>query len=100
MEKRISSRTGWSRSAPDYDGTGTGPSQQLGQKGHAVAVVSSCLSITLDYQAFHGPGDHRLLGCVKCTRVLWTDMRNRSSDSQTSFILRMATDTSNTNSKG
>ena len=27
-------------------------------------------------------------------------MRNRSPDSQTSFILRMATDTSNTNSKG
>ena len=57
MEKRISSRTGWSRSAPDYDGTGTGTSHQLGQKGHAVALVSSFLSITLHYRAFHGPGE-------------------------------------------
>ena len=43
------SRTGCSRSTPDYDWTGTGLSQQLGQKGHVVVVV--CLSITLHHHA-------------------------------------------------
>ena len=58
----MNSRTGWSRSTPDYDGTGTGVSEHLGQKGHVVAlVVTSSLSITLHHQTFHGPGDHRLV---------------------------------------
>ena len=77
---------------PDDDGTGSGLSQQLGQKGHLVAVCS--LAITFHHQTVPGPGDHRLLGRVKCTCVPCADMQNWFSNSQTSFALGRATDTS------
>ena len=77
---------------PDDDGTDSGLSQQLGQKGHRVAVCFS--AITFHHRTVPGLGDHRLLGRFKCTCALCTDMQNWFSNSQTSFALGRATDTS------